>query len=115
MLTENICFFQMQKPAAVLPEHFGSCSFSEVLKRLDDASGEVRLAAAHTLANWFKCLKDSDVKSSMENHVEFLYQELLVHLDDPDENLQKAVLGKNFSPSIFLTIFFKSSFWVFYR
>lgn len=95
MLTENICSFQMPKPSAVLPEHFGS--FSEVLKRLDDASCEVRLAAAHTLANWFKCLKDSDVKSSMENHVEFLYQELLVHLDDPDENLQKAVLGKNFS------------------
>uniref|UniRef100_A0A803VEZ2 Dynein axonemal assembly factor 5 n=2 Tax=Ficedula albicollis TaxID=59894 RepID=A0A803VEZ2_FICAL len=67
-------------------------TYTEVLKRLDDASSDVRLAAAHTLANWFKCLKDSDVKSSMEGHVEFLYQELLVHLDDPDENLQKAVL-----------------------
>ncbi|NXQ52942.1 DAAF5 factor, partial [Anthoscopus minutus] len=67
-------------------------TYTEVLKRLDDASCDVRLAAAHTLANWFKCLKDSDVKSSMEGHVEFLYQELLVHLDDPDENLQKAVL-----------------------
>ncbi|NWV57716.1 DAAF5 factor, partial [Daphoenositta chrysoptera] len=67
-------------------------TYTEVLKRLDDASCDVRLAAAHTLANWFKCLKDSDVKSSMEGHVEFLYQELLVHLDDPDENLRKAVL-----------------------
>ncbi|KAI1233745.1 hypothetical protein IHE44_0004188 [Lamprotornis superbus] len=67
-------------------------TYTEVLKRLDDASCDVRLAAAHTLANWFKCLKDSDVKSSMEGHVEFLYQELLVHLDDPDESLQKAVL-----------------------
>lgn len=109
MLTEYICFFQMEKSTPLFTEHFGHCSFSEVLKRLDDASCDVRLAAAHTLVNWFKCLKDSDVKSSMEGHVEFLYQELLVHLDDPDENLQKAVLGKNFS-HIFLTTVFKSSF-----
>lgn len=62
------------------------------MKRLDDASCDVRLAAAHTLTNWFKCLKDSDVKSAMETHIEFLYQELLIHLDDPDQNIQNAVL-----------------------
>ncbi|XP_054247137.1 dynein axonemal assembly factor 5 [Indicator indicator] len=67
-------------------------TYTEVLKRLDDASCDVRLAAAHTLTNWFKSLKDSDVKSAMENHVEFLYQELLIHLDDPDQNTQNAVL-----------------------
>ncbi|XP_009907079.2 dynein axonemal assembly factor 5 [Dryobates pubescens] len=67
-------------------------TYTEVLKRLDDASCDVRLAAAHTLTNWFKALKDSDVKSAMENHAEFLYQELLVHLDDPDQNTQNAVL-----------------------
>ncbi|NXH14796.1 DAAF5 factor, partial [Bucco capensis] len=67
-------------------------TYTEVLKRLDDASCDVRLAAAHTLTTWFKCLKDSDVKSAMEGHVEILYQELLIHLDDPDENTQKAVL-----------------------
>lgn len=71
-----------------------TCSFSEVLKRLDDTSRDVRLAAAHALTSWFQCFKDSDVKSSMENHIEFLYQELLVHLDDPDENTQNAILGK---------------------
>ncbi|KAF1485179.1 Dynein assembly factor 5, axonemal, partial [Eudyptula minor novaehollandiae] len=67
-------------------------TYTEVLKRLDDASCDVRLAAAHTLTNWFKCLKDSDVKSAMESHIEFLYQELLIHLDDPDQNIQNAVL-----------------------
>ncbi|XP_074961098.1 dynein axonemal assembly factor 5 [Phalacrocorax aristotelis] len=67
-------------------------TYTEVLKRLDDASCDVRLAAAHTLTNWFKCLKDSDVKSAMESHIEFLYQELLIHLDDPDPNIQNAVL-----------------------
>ncbi|NXF29577.1 DAAF5 factor, partial [Nyctibius bracteatus] len=67
-------------------------TYTEVLKRLDDASCDVRVAAAHTLTNWFKCLKDSDVKSAMESHIEFLYQELLIHLDDPDQNIQNAVL-----------------------
>ncbi|KAK2543578.1 Dnaaf5 [Columba livia] len=67
-------------------------TYTEVLKRLDDASCDVRLAAAHALTSWFQCFKDSDVRSSMENHIEFLYQELLVHLDDPDENTQNAIL-----------------------
>ncbi|XP_065707223.2 dynein axonemal assembly factor 5 isoform X1 [Patagioenas fasciata] len=67
-------------------------TYTEVLKCLDDASCDVRLAAAHALTSWFQCLKDSDVKSGMENHIEFLYQELLVHLDDPDENTQNAIL-----------------------
>ncbi|KFO81788.1 HEAT repeat-containing protein 2, partial [Cuculus canorus] len=68
----------------------GKCK--KVLKRLDDASSDVRLAAAHTLTNWFKCFKDSDMKSAMESHIEFLYQELLIHLDDPDQNTQNALL-----------------------
>ncbi|XP_065540500.1 dynein axonemal assembly factor 5 [Lathamus discolor] len=67
-------------------------TYTEVLKRLDDASSDVRLAAAHALTNWFKCLKDSDVKSAMEGHIEFLYRELLIHLDDTDQNIQNAVL-----------------------
>lgn len=96
MLTEYVCFLNA-KATSCVHRAFWFLLLSEVLKRLDDASCDVRLAAAHTLADWFKCLKDSDVKSSMEAHVELLYQELLVHLDDPDENLQKAVLGKNFS------------------
>ncbi|NXN93371.1 DAAF5 factor, partial [Rhinopomastus cyanomelas] len=67
-------------------------TYTEVLKRLDDASCDVRLAAAHTLSNWFKCVRDTDVKSAMESHVEFLYQELLIYLDDQDQNTQDAVL-----------------------
>ncbi|POI36111.1 hypothetical protein CIB84_000136 [Bambusicola thoracicus] len=68
-------------------------TYPEVLKRLDDASPDVRLTAAHTLTDWFKCLKDSDVKSAMKSHIEFLYQELLIHLDDQDPDTQNAVLA----------------------
>ncbi|NXY48339.1 DAAF5 factor, partial [Ceuthmochares aereus] len=73
-------------------DKFTNTYTGKFLKRLDDASSDVRLAAAHTLTNWFKCFKDSDVKSAMENHIEFLYQELLIHLDDPDRNTQNALL-----------------------
>ncbi|NXJ12074.1 DAAF5 factor, partial [Odontophorus gujanensis] len=67
-------------------------AYPEVLKRLDDASPDVRLSAAHTLSSWFTCLKDNDLKSAMKSHIEFLYQELLIHLDDQDPNTQNAVL-----------------------
>uniref|UniRef100_A0A8C3Q0L7 Dynein axonemal assembly factor 5 n=1 Tax=Chrysolophus pictus TaxID=9089 RepID=A0A8C3Q0L7_CHRPC len=67
-------------------------TYPEVLKRLDDASPDVQLTAAHTLTDWFKCLKGSDVKSAMKSHIEFLYQELLIHLDDQDPDTQNAVL-----------------------
>lgn len=73
------------------------CSFAEVLKRLDDASRDVRLAAARTLTNWFNCVKDSDMKSVMKSNIEILYQELLIHLDDQDQDTQNAILGKTFS------------------
>ncbi|NXT01149.1 DAAF5 factor, partial [Jacana jacana] len=67
-------------------------TYTEVLKRLDDASRDVRLAAARTLAHWFRSLRDSALRATMETQVEFLYQELLIHLDDPDEDTQTAVL-----------------------
>ncbi|NXJ74834.1 DAAF5 factor, partial [Trogon melanurus] len=90
----KVCGKQFDKDALIK-------TYTEVLKRLDDASCDVRLAAAHTLTNWFKCLKESDVKSSMESHIEFLYQELLIHLDDSDENTQNAVLEVLKEGSIF--------------
>uniref|UniRef100_A0A8D0G6J0 Dynein axonemal assembly factor 5 n=1 Tax=Sphenodon punctatus TaxID=8508 RepID=A0A8D0G6J0_SPHPU len=67
--------------------------YPELLKRLDDASHEVRLAAAKTLISWFKCIRNDDnEKSVFKTNIEFLYRELLIHLDDPDENIQQAVL-----------------------
>lgn len=68
--------------------------FLEILKRLDDVSHDVRLAAAETLTSWFKCIGDGDGKSVLKSNIEFLYRELLIHLDDPDQNIQQAVLGK---------------------
>nr|XP_056722598.1 dynein axonemal assembly factor 5 [Euleptes europaea] len=65
--------------------------YPELLKRLDDASHDVRLEAAKALVNWFRCV-DDEKKALLKTNIEFLYQELLVELDDPNQNIQSAVL-----------------------
>lgn len=68
----------------------------ELLKRLDDVSHEVRLAATSALVTWLACVRsDDDVKSCYQSHIQFLYRELLVYLDDPDGTVQDAVLGRS--------------------
>uniref|UniRef100_A0A8C9JPS0 Dynein axonemal assembly factor 5 n=1 Tax=Panthera tigris altaica TaxID=74533 RepID=A0A8C9JPS0_PANTA len=67
--------------------------YPELLKRLDDVSHEVRLAATSTLVTWLACVRsDDDAKSCYQSHIQFLYRELLVYLDDPDGTVQDAVL-----------------------
>ncbi|XP_018423410.1 PREDICTED: dynein assembly factor 5, axonemal [Nanorana parkeri] len=66
--------------------------YLEVLKRLDDASDEVRITAAKTLSVWFKCIDDRYDRTTYKAHLEFLYRGLLVYLDDSDANLQSTVL-----------------------
>ncbi|XP_045316654.1 dynein axonemal assembly factor 5 isoform X1 [Leopardus geoffroyi] len=67
--------------------------YPELLKRLDDVSHEVRLAATSALVTWLACVRsDDDVKSCYQSHIQFLYRELLVYLDDPDGTVQDAVL-----------------------
>ncbi|XP_067407014.1 dynein axonemal assembly factor 5 isoform X1 [Emydura macquarii macquarii] len=66
--------------------------YPELLKRLDDAAHDVRLAAAQALTNWFKCIRKDNRKSVLKSNIEFLYRELLIHLDDLDQNIQRVVL-----------------------
>lgn len=66
--------------------------YPELLKRLDDVSQEVRLAAAAALASWLRCVGTGDGRSYYQSHVQHLYQELLVYLDDPESAVQDAVL-----------------------
>ncbi|XP_026548292.1 dynein assembly factor 5, axonemal-like, partial [Notechis scutatus] len=66
--------------------------YPEILKRLDDVSHDVRLAAADALTSWFRCINDPETKALLKTNIKVLYQELLVHLDDPDQNIQLAVL-----------------------
>lgn len=73
-------------PRAALPP--------ELLKRLDDVSMEVRLAAASALAVWLECIRNDGAEACYQRDIQHLYKELLVYLDDPDSAVQDAVLGK---------------------
>uniref|UniRef100_A0A2K5EZ71 Dynein axonemal assembly factor 5 n=1 Tax=Aotus nancymaae TaxID=37293 RepID=A0A2K5EZ71_AOTNA len=66
--------------------------YPELLKRLDDVSNDVRMAAASTLVTWLQCVKNADGKAYYQSSVQYLYRELLVHLDDPESAIQDAVL-----------------------
>ncbi|XP_056391895.1 dynein axonemal assembly factor 5 [Hyla sarda] len=66
--------------------------YPELVKRLDDASDEVRITAAKTLSLWFTFIDDRYERTMYRGHLEFLYRCLLVHLDDTDTTLQATVL-----------------------
>uniref|UniRef100_A0A8C5Y4E6 Dynein axonemal assembly factor 5 n=1 Tax=Microcebus murinus TaxID=30608 RepID=A0A8C5Y4E6_MICMU len=66
--------------------------YPELLKRLDDVSNDVRIAAASALITWLKCIKGADGKSYYQSSIQYLYKELLVYLDDPESAVQDAVL-----------------------
>ncbi|XP_036169739.1 dynein assembly factor 5, axonemal isoform X5 [Myotis myotis] len=66
--------------------------YPELLKRLDDVSTEVRLAAASALAVWLECIRNDGAEACYQRDVQHLYKELLVYLDDPDSAVQDAVL-----------------------
>ncbi|KAG9476916.1 hypothetical protein GDO78_002361 [Eleutherodactylus coqui] len=66
--------------------------YPELVKRLDDASDEVRITAVKTLSLWFKFIDEQYERTTYRGHLEFLYRCLLVHLDDTDSALQATVL-----------------------
>nr|XP_039265298.1 dynein assembly factor 5, axonemal-like [Styela clava] len=66
--------------------------YMELLKRLDDASDEIRLTVASTWTTFFKCFPTDYDVSLNRAHLEEMYSGLLVHMDDPDTNIQTAVL-----------------------
>ncbi|XP_069839943.1 dynein axonemal assembly factor 5 [Dendropsophus ebraccatus] len=65
--------------------------YPELVKRLDDASDEVRITAAKTLGLWFTFIDERYERTTYRGHLEFLYRCLLVHLDDTDTALQATV------------------------
>ena len=71
--------------------------YMELLKRLDDSSDEIRVAVAKTFVTFFSCFPEEYDRRLYKAHLETLYTGLLVHLDDPDQTIQEAVLGK-YSP-----------------
>ncbi|CAL8304585.1 unnamed protein product [Merluccius merluccius] len=67
--------------------------YPELLKRLDDSSDQVRSVALKTLGLWLSCLCKDYNSQLYGAHLEFLFQQLLLHLDDPDSSVQEQVLA----------------------
>lgn len=65
-----------------------------LLKRLDDSSEEVRSVALQALGLWLSSLTKDYNPELFAPHLQLLFQQLLLHLDDPDSSAQDQVLGE---------------------
>ncbi|XP_008282012.1 HEAT repeat-containing protein 2 [Stegastes partitus] len=66
--------------------------YPELLKRLDDSSEEVRSVALQALSLWLSSLTKDYSLDFCTPHLQLLFQQLLLHLDDPDSSVQDRVL-----------------------
>uniref|UniRef100_A0A8C8LTR5 Uncharacterized protein n=1 Tax=Oncorhynchus tshawytscha TaxID=74940 RepID=A0A8C8LTR5_ONCTS len=74
--------------------------YPEVLKRLDDSSEEVRGVALRALGLWLASLGKDYNSQLYSQHLEVLFQQLLLHLDDPDSHVQDTVLGETHNTTL---------------
>ena len=66
--------------------------YPEILKRLDDASDDIRCAACLTFIAYLQSFRADYAVSLWRAHYEAIYRGLLVHLDDPERRIQEEVL-----------------------
>ncbi|XP_030591867.1 dynein assembly factor 5, axonemal [Archocentrus centrarchus] len=66
--------------------------YPELLKRLDDSSEEVRGVALQAVGLWLSNLTKDYNPELCAPHLQLLFQQLLLHLDDPDSSVQDRVL-----------------------
>ena len=84
--------------------------YPELLKRLDDASDDVRLRACAPISALFGamnyCANWSDTCNFDKANYQYLLRGLLVHLDDPSPDIQDAIAmvlrrGMTIDPPVF--------------
>ncbi|XP_048757748.2 dynein axonemal assembly factor 5-like [Ostrea edulis] len=66
--------------------------YPDLLKRLDDSSDEVRITVSKTFLAYFDCFENGYDVTLYRAHLEAIYKGLLVHLDDPEQKIQEAIL-----------------------
>jgi len=85
--------------------------YPELLKRLDDASDDVRHAACGPIRALFGAMNYSSIWSPEHNfdktNYQYFLRGLLVHLDDPSPDIQQAIVavlddGMNIDPVVFI-------------
>ncbi|XP_069558910.1 dynein axonemal assembly factor 5-like isoform X2 [Brachyistius frenatus] len=82
--------------------------YPELLKRLDDSNEEVRGVALQAVGLWLSSLPKNYNPELCTPHLQFLFQKLLLHLDDPDSSVQDQVLeilkkGSSVHPALLKT------------
>lgn len=65
--------------------------YMDLLKRMDDASDEIRMTVIMTWSAFFKCFSSSYDIQLNRAHLEEIYMGLLVHMDDPITDIQISV------------------------
>lgn len=68
---------------------------TELLKRLDDSSEEVRGAGLEAIGLWLSSLTGEYNPEFYASHLKFVFQQLLLFLDDPDSSVQQQALGES--------------------
>ncbi|XP_061079679.1 dynein axonemal assembly factor 5 [Conger conger] len=66
--------------------------YPELLKRADDSSQEVRSVCLSALGCWFSSVGQSYDRQVCGPHLQLLFQQLLLHMDDPEGSVQDHVL-----------------------
>ena len=64
--------------------------YPELLKRLDDSNDDVRRTICATIATFFHAPAPGAFSTTCYG---YMIDTLLIHLDDPEEDMQKCVLG----------------------
>jgi dynein assembly factor 5 len=71
--------------------------YTEMIKRLDDNSEEIRLLMIDAFKSYFQNIKthhfDKYDKVLYQAHLEAIYQGLIIHLDDPNPAIQENIRG----------------------
>ena len=71
--------------------------YPELLKRLDDASDDVRVRACAPICSLFRSMDYQELWSDEHNfdktNFQYFLRGLLVHLDDPSPEIQQAIMG----------------------
>ena len=69
--------------------------YPNLLTRLDDSEDDVRLMATNVFLAYFDALNPQRYDAHLyQAHLEAMYRGLVIHLDDQEAKIQKAVQGK---------------------
>lgn len=63
--------------------------YPKLIARLDDSNDAVRVSACHTLQMFLQCAHKSNFQGTT---IDYILDQLFIHLDDPDPAIQEAVL-----------------------